>query len=196
MGTSQEEVEMSLSSAALLEESSNLASDGTPDGEERPVTPHDATPGFDEPDGSRGVKSDAVNEFGVRRTTVQCMLDLALVAANFSQLRVILSVGPSRLEFYSLVLWSVSLSLFFQFVFAVIIIAIKIREDRINPVSRDPEVQPVSTRPTRDGVLDILNYVSMALVLIVTLLNMFIGGFVNVKNTSHVNDSVEIPSMS
>ncbi|XP_071087638.1 ninjurin-1-like [Haliotis cracherodii] len=196
MAPSQEEVEMRPRSVALLVESSNLASDGTPDGEERLVTPHDVTPGFDEPDGNLVVTSGAVNEFGVRRTTVQCMLDMALVAANVSQLRVILTVGPSHLGFYSLVLWLVSLSLFFQFVFAVVILAIKIWENEMDSVSRDPEVKPVSTRPTRDRVLDFLNYVSMTLVLLVTLLNMFISGFITVRNTSHVNNSVEIPSMS
>ncbi|XP_067661107.1 ninjurin-1-like [Haliotis asinina] len=194
MAPSQEEFEMTKDSVELDETGT---SPRKPDRDDTPfaILEADVTetdkPETDEPDGNLVAKPGQMNEFGVRRTTVQNMLDLALVAANISQLRIILTVNPSYLDFYYLMLSCVCLSLGCQVLFAIIVLALKIREDLINSVSRDQEGQQESKRLTRDRVTDILNYCSMALVLLVLLLNMVISAFVNVRKNSPSNKIVQ-----
>ncbi|XP_046556993.1 ninjurin-1-like [Haliotis rubra] len=190
MAPFQEELEMTPRDSAVLEVTSSRASECQPDRDDTFVTnlddedPETNDPEVDEPDGNLVTKAGPVNEFRVRRSTVQNMLDLALVAANISQLRIILTVGPGNLDFYYLMLSCVCLSLGFQVLFAIIILIVKIREDKMKSVSRDPEVQTESRRPTRDKVTDRLNCLSMALVLFVLLLNMVLSGFITVRKNS------------
>ncbi|XP_046556994.1 ninjurin-1-like [Haliotis rubra] len=192
MAPSQEELEMTPKDSAVLEVASPRASECQPERDDTSFTiQDDEDPEADEPDGNLVTKAGPVNEFGVRRTTVQNMLDLALVAANISQLRIILTVGPGYLDFYYLMLSCVCLSLGCQVLFALIILIVKIRENEMDSVSRDPEVQTESIRQTRDRVADRLNYLSMALVLFVLLLNMVISGFVTVRKNSPADKIIE-----
>ncbi|KAK7499930.1 hypothetical protein BaRGS_00008778 [Batillaria attramentaria] len=90
---------------------------------------------MDEPDGKQnanplsGVLKAAAprNEFGSRRTVACAMMDSALLMANISQLRLILSDGH-RPQFYTALLCCVIASIVFQIIFAALIMLIWTRD--------------------------------------------------------------------
>lgn len=54
-----------------------------------------------------------LNSYATKKTIAQAILDLALLAANASQLKFILSVGEKH-EFYHIILWLVVASIILQ----------------------------------------------------------------------------------
>ncbi|CAD7083757.1 unnamed protein product [Hermetia illucens] len=62
-----------------------------------------------------------LNSYATKKTIAQAILDLALLAANASQLKFILSVGEKH-EFYHIILWLVVASIILQVIQAIICI--------------------------------------------------------------------------
>ncbi|KAI8782022.1 Ninjurin-1 [Biomphalaria glabrata] len=136
----------------------------------------------------------STNQFLVRKMASQALMDVALMMANISQLRTLIYAGPSHMEYYYPLLSLVCLSLAAQLVFAVLIFVIWVRESdqhqrqehyrmaeakavtnpderaRLSNLNRDEEFR--TQRLTNH-----MNYVTMVLVFLITVINMFITGF-------------------
>ncbi|CAG0882209.1 unnamed protein product [Darwinula stevensoni] len=75
------------------------------------------------------------NKYATKKTIAQGMLDIALLTANASQLKYVLSQGKDRYEFYTLMLVLISISIVLQ------VSAFRIPEIRVR-VKKDIHVSP------------------------------------------------------
>ncbi|KAK3857304.1 hypothetical protein Pcinc_036423, partial [Petrolisthes cinctipes] len=101
------------------------------------------------------------NRYATKKTVAQGMLDIALLTANASQLKYVLTVGSSH-EFYTIMLVLISLSLALQVLVGVLFM--------INAMMNinDPKQQ----RPS-----NILNNIIVIIVFIISVDNVIISSF-------------------
>lgn len=135
------------------------------------------------------------NQFTVRKMAAQGLIDVALMMANISQLRTLITAG-SDLDNYELLLTMVCFSLAAQIVFAVIIFVIYMREaedtqrEEFMAALGKGDVESLScaentrayrtrieTKFRRHQITNRLNFVTIVLVFVITVVNMFITGF-------------------
>ncbi|CAL1526215.1 unnamed protein product [Lymnaea stagnalis] len=184
-------------------------------GSTRGRTPDDAD-GFDPLTAESFAPLLSTNQYLVRKMASQALMDVALMMANISQLRTLVYGGPEGMEYYYVLLTLVGFSLGAQIIFAVLIFVIWVRESdqhqrqeyyrvrnaecfetpkhnaannpderaRLSTLNRDEEFR--TQRLTNH-----LNYITMVLVFIITVVNMFITGF-GIK----LEPSIKKPSVS
>ncbi|KAL8588149.1 hypothetical protein ACOMHN_044119 [Nucella lapillus] len=141
------------------------------------------------------------NQYTVRKMAAQAMMDVALMMANISQLRTLLSGGSTNITYFYSLLVLVVFSLVSQVVFGILIFVIWVRESSAH--QREEFEKSVRERrfrsdenPSRDAMVKMrlslmrrgeqfrhdvitnhLNHVTMVLVFLITVTNMFITGF-------------------
>ncbi|KAK3794052.1 hypothetical protein RRG08_028484 [Elysia crispata] len=170
----------------------------------RDVSPESSTRAEDDPDGVNLTPETlgpllSTNQYTVRKMAAQGLMDVALMMANISQLRTLITAGPD-LEYYYVLIYMVSFSLAAQVVFAIIIFIIWMRETEDNyreeflatikqiAASKSAESQAAkeSLRVDRAKLeekfrrhewTNRLNYGTIVLVFMITVTNMFITGF-------------------
>ncbi|XP_050695448.1 ninjurin-1-like isoform X4 [Eriocheir sinensis] len=101
------------------------------------------------------------NQYATKKTVAQGMLDVALLTANASQLKYVLSVGEEH-EFYTVMLVLIISSLVLQVVVGVLFMIIGMMN--IN----DPEQQSAA---------NILNNIIVIFVFIISVLNVVLSSF-------------------
>ncbi|CAL4058813.1 unnamed protein product [Meganyctiphanes norvegica] len=112
--------------------------------------------------GTKGTgKGVDANNYVVKKTIAQGMLDIALLTANASQLKYVLTVGEKH-EFYSLMLILIGLSLILQVLAGILFLVIG--GLNIND-------------PSQQRSADILNNVTLVLVFLISLDNVIINSF-------------------
>ncbi|BFZ10710.1 hypothetical protein BsWGS_13749 [Bradybaena similaris] len=139
------------------------------------------------------------NQFGMRKIAAQALMDVALMMANISQLRTLLEAGD-KMQYYVALMALVIVSLALQLLFAVLIFVMWVREsdqhqkdDYLKTLRNVIEVTKLGTPAEKDKARDLLvrkqedynenrltshlNYVTMVLVFVITVVNMFITGF-------------------
>ncbi|KAK3794050.1 hypothetical protein RRG08_028482 [Elysia crispata] len=135
------------------------------------------------------------NQFTARKMASQGLIDVALMMANISQLRTLITAG-SEIDNFALLLFLVIFSLVAQIIFAVIIFIIYIRESedfqkemfmaalREGDVGTTSEAeaakafkQRMKQRFQRHQLTNRLNFITIVLVFVITVINMFITGF-------------------
>ncbi|RUS84889.1 hypothetical protein EGW08_007358 [Elysia chlorotica] len=135
------------------------------------------------------------NQFTAREIVSQGLIDVALMMANISQLRTLITAG-SEVEHYDFLLSLVIFSLVAQIMFAVIIFIIYMREaedhhkEEFRALLRQGDIELGSVaesikvykfrmeqRFRRRQLTNRLNFVTIVLVFLITLINMFITGF-------------------
>ncbi|XP_052861074.1 ninjurin-2-like [Anopheles cruzii] len=127
--------------------------EATPDGDRTDVSPREIF---------NGIKGLNLNSYATRKSIAQGMLDLALLTANASQLKYILTVGMAH-EFYHFLLVLIIISIALQVFQALLIILLAIVFD-INKV----EEQKRS---------DIINNILIAITVISVVVNVIISAF-------------------
>ena len=70
----------------------------------------------------------STNQFTARKTAAQALMDVALMMANISQLRTLLTVGPDKMDYFYVLTVLVAMSLVCQVFFAILIFVIWMRE--------------------------------------------------------------------
>ncbi|XP_037913384.1 ninjurin-2-like isoform X1 [Hermetia illucens] len=103
-----------------------------------------------------------LNSYATKKTIAQAILDLALLAANASQLKFILSVGEKH-EFYHIILWLVVASIILQVIQAIICIILGLVLN-INQVDEQKAA-------------DIVNNICLCVVVLIVAVNVIISGF-------------------
>lgn len=98
------------------------------------------------------------------KTFAHGMMDVSLLTSNSTQLRAVLS-NPDH-EFYTLLLWLIGLSIVLQMLSAVLLIM----SDYFKTQVKEKDLQNQSKRK-------LMNFLSLALVTIVTSLNVLISAF-------------------
>lgn len=139
------------------------------------------------------------NQYTVRKMAAQGLMDVALMMANISQLRTLVTAG-NDLEYYTVLLYMVGFSLAAQVVFAITIFIIWMRETEDNyreeflatirqvAASKTPEAGAAKQsvildrakqeeKFRRHQLTNRLNYGTIVLVFLITVTNMFITGF-------------------
>lgn len=151
------------------------------------------------------------NQYTVRKMAAQAMMDVALMMANISQLRTLLSGGSQHISYFPFLMGLVAFSLTSQVAFGILIFVIWVRESTDNQreefekTIRDrllgpvPGAEDAGKKPPPDAarvreltrqsiarkqehfecdlVTNRLNHVTMVLVFLITVTNMFITGF-------------------
>jgi hypothetical protein len=161
--------------------------------------PTDASDGYDPLSSESLGPLLTSNQYSMRKIAAQALMDVALMMANISQLRTLLN-GGEAMEYYVLLVSMVVVSLAFQLLFALLIFFIwmkesdqHLREDYTKTLREVIEVSKNGTAAeklkTRNTLLEKketfdenrltshLNYATMILVFIITVINMFITGF-------------------
>ncbi|GFR79262.1 ninjurin-2 [Elysia marginata] len=141
----------------------------------------------------------STNQYQVRKMVAQRLMDYALMMANISQLRTLITAGED-LEHYIVLVCMVSFSLLAQLIFAIIIFIIWTRETEENSreeflahlrqvaASKAPEsleakeslsleMAKLKTRFQQQRLTNRMNYGTVVLVFMITVTNMFITGF-------------------
>jgi hypothetical protein len=141
----------------------------------------------------------SANQYSMRKTASQALMDVALMMANISQLRTLLTAGES-MEYSTLLIVMVALSLGCQVIFAILISIIWMRESEqhqkdeyLNTLREVTEANNGAVKMIKDKnrnsllrrqqsfqghvLTSHLNYISMVLVFTITVINMFITGF-------------------
>ncbi|XP_076448413.1 ninjurin-1-like [Babylonia areolata] len=141
------------------------------------------------------------NQYTVRKMAAQAMMDVALMMANISQLRTLLAGGSTNITYFYILLSLVIFSLVSQLVFGILIFIIWVREssahqrEEFQRSMREKEFRSVGDA-SPDAVVKVrlsmmrqrenyrhdlttnhLNHVTMVLVFLITVTNMFITGF-------------------
>ncbi|CAG5118600.1 unnamed protein product [Candidula unifasciata] len=139
------------------------------------------------------------NQYSMRKTASQALMDVALMMANISQLRTLLTAGGD-IDYSVLLIVMVALSLSFQLLFAILIFIIWMRESEQHQkddylkalrelADAKSETDTAEMSAARNSYLrrqisylghritSHLNYITMVLVFIITVINMFITGF-------------------
>ncbi|GFR81917.1 ninjurin 2 [Elysia marginata] len=135
------------------------------------------------------------NQFTVRKMAAQGLIDVALMMANISQLRTLITAG-SDLDNYEVLLSMVCFSLAAQVMFAIIIFVIYMREAEetqreafldsirkgdVESISQAERTKVYRTRMEekfrRHKLTNRLNFATIVLVFVITVINMFITGF-------------------
>ncbi|KAJ9583416.1 hypothetical protein L9F63_022237, partial [Diploptera punctata] len=109
----------------------------------------------------RKMKPLDANSYATKKTIAQGMLDIALLTANASQLKYVLQVGHQH-EFYTLMVWLISISIILQVCVGVIFLVIGGLD--IN-----------KHKDQRAAV--ILNDVTLIMVFVISLINVIVSGF-------------------
>ncbi|XP_076057720.1 ninjurin-2-like isoform X4 [Oratosquilla oratoria] len=117
-----------------------------------------------EPSGYPGPKTLDPNKYATKKTIAQGMLDVALLTANASQLKYVLTVGEAH-TFYTLMLSLISISLVLQVVVGILSLSLTMLRD-CNLHRED----------YRRSALTI-NYLNLAFVFIIATINVLISGF-------------------
>ncbi|XP_070193385.1 ninjurin-1-like [Littorina saxatilis] len=140
------------------------------------------------------------NQYTVRKMAAQAMMDVALMMANISQLRTLMAGGSTNITYFYLLISLVVFSLISQLVFGILIFIIWVREsaaqqrEEYEQNMRDKEIRSGDTSSgavlklrfslvrqreqfQRDVITNRLNHVTMVLVFLITVVNMFITGF-------------------
>ncbi|XP_021917163.1 ninjurin-2 isoform X2 [Zootermopsis nevadensis] len=68
------------------------------------------------------------NSYATKKTIAQGMLDIALLTANASQLKYVLQIGHQH-EFYTLMLWLISVSIVLQVLMGVMFLSLNLMRD-------------------------------------------------------------------
>uniref|UniRef100_A0A2P2I558 Ninjurin-2-like n=1 Tax=Hirondellea gigas TaxID=1518452 RepID=A0A2P2I558_9CRUS len=110
---------------------------------------------------TQGRKPLNPNTYATRKTVAQGMLDIALLTANASQLRYVLSLGD-RHEYYGLMIGLISTSLVLQVLLGIMILVI----GALNINKLDQQV-----------AASILNNVITALTIVLTVINVALNSF-------------------
>uniref|UniRef100_A0A0B6Y9L8 Uncharacterized protein n=1 Tax=Arion vulgaris TaxID=1028688 RepID=A0A0B6Y9L8_9EUPU len=139
------------------------------------------------------------NQYSMRKIAAQALMDVALMMANISQLRTLLTAGDA-MEYYVALITLVAFSLAFQLLFAILIFLIWMRENdqhqkddylktlrevlqatKGGTAEDDAKIRSSYLQRVEDykenRVTSHLNYVTMVLVFVITVINMFITGF-------------------
>ncbi|BFZ08432.1 hypothetical protein BsWGS_11471 [Bradybaena similaris] len=139
------------------------------------------------------------NQYSMRKTASQALMDVALMMANISQLRTLLTAGDD-IDYHVALIVMVALSLSCQLLFAILIFIIWMREseqhqqdDYLKTLREVTETSSGTDTAAKTAarnsylrrqmsyqghrITSHLNYVSMVLVFVITVINMFITGF-------------------
>ncbi|KAK8391072.1 hypothetical protein O3P69_017015 [Scylla paramamosain] len=117
------------------------------------------------------------NQYATKKTVAQGMLDVALLTANASQLKYVLSVGEAH-EFYHIMLGLITTSLVLQLLVGILSLSLSfLRDCRLH----------LKDYHTSANVLSHINLVS---VFVIASLNVIINGFGVFPNTSQIIPSV------
>ncbi|CAG5120806.1 unnamed protein product [Candidula unifasciata] len=139
------------------------------------------------------------NQFGMRKIAAQALMDVALMMANISQLRTLLTAGV-KMDYYITLIALVILSLALQLLFALLIFVMWTREsdqhrkdEYLKTLRNVIEVTKLGSTADKEKARDLLvrkqedynedrltshlNYITMILVFAITVVNMFITGF-------------------
>ncbi|CAL8338483.1 unnamed protein product [Merluccius merluccius] len=102
-----------------------------------------------------------MNQYANKKSAAESMLDVALLMANASQLKAVLEQGPD-FTFYAPLITLISISLALQIIVGILLIFI---------VKWDLNDQSLHSR------LNILENISMALVFVIVVVNVFVTAF-------------------
>ncbi|XP_005090410.2 uncharacterized protein LOC101856775 [Aplysia californica] len=180
----------------------NGGTDGTGEGTNGEAGHADDADGFDALNAQTFAPLLSANQYTVRKMAAQALMDVALMMANISQLRTLITAGVDHMEYYYPLLILVSTSLISQIVFAILIFIIWVRES--DQDQREEYLTTLSQvvaannsgRPNRAAseklrlsllkreedyhhhrITNHMNYATMVLVFLITVINMFITGF-------------------
>lgn len=113
-------------------------------------------------DGTRKVRPMDVNLYATKKSVTQGLMDIALLTANASQLKVLLQEGPRKHPFYSVSVAFVSLSIALQLLVGILLILI----GRFN-----------INKEHHQSRAEIINNCIIAAVFLITVVNVFISAF-------------------
>ncbi|XP_036847212.1 ninjurin-1 isoform X8 [Manis javanica] len=124
-----------------------------------------------------------VNHYANKKSAAESMLDIALLMANASQLKVVIEQGPSFAFFMPLVVL-ISISLVLQIGVGVLLIFLGAslsgrctQPTRSTPQRPLPPVRYDLNNPAKHAKLDFLNNLATGLVFIIVVVNIFITAF-------------------
>ena len=126
------------------------------------------------------------NLYATKKTIASSLLDLALLSANASQLKVCIQMGAEDQEFYYALLSMISCSIIMQIITAVLFLIIGRRQVRYHDLNDGHHLRKTST----------INDVATLLVFMITVTNVFICGFGMSPQTDTATVYVHKPSVA
>ncbi|XP_061430424.1 ninjurin-1 isoform X1 [Lethenteron reissneri] len=126
-----------------------------------------------------------LNHYATKKSAAESMLDVALLMANASQLKVVMEHGTAN-NFYAVLIALLSVSIIFQIVVGVLLIFIG-GQRLFVPLKYD------LNDAGKHRKLDLLNNIATGLIFIIVVVNVFITAFGVQKNGSPVSATQQAP---